>query len=302
MEQWDEIDKKIFSVLKHNANVSSIEMAQQLNIFAPTIRRRIQRMLKSNLIHIQAIRMNRLESSIQVVIFFRVESSEISSIAEFLKSQPETEVVMLLAGHYNVAIWCYFELVEAYSKFLNNIIYPMGNIQEMETHIRTQFKKYAFNKVTHTKNPMRKTTVHFDDTDMQIISRLEENAYHNVKNLAKTLNISAATIRRRMNNLLNNNIICIQAFPNFHRSKWIPALILLKVNNDMLNSISECLAEVDEVRNVYIFMGEYDICVYAWFESIESFNHFLTDNLSQLQGVLDKKVCIQTEIRKWVHK
>lgn len=79
-------------------------------------------------------------------------------------------------------------------------------------------------------------------------------------------------------------------------------MIALKVDNAVLRQIADYLTDVDEVRQVLLYTGTYDIAVWAWFDSIEAFSAFLNDVINPLEGVQKKLISIQTESKKWAHK
>jgi Lrp/AsnC family leucine-responsive transcriptional regulator len=297
----DEIDRKIVGALEKNAYLSSIELSKLLGICAPTIRRRVNRLIKNDIIRIQAVQINRARTSLTVSMLLKVESSAINRTADLLAGQPEVGFLVLSAGYYNIIILSWFETMEAYSRFLNTVLYPMKGILEMDTLICTEYRKYGFLKMHDAANPIKPAIKPVDEIDMKIIQALEKDAHQNSTKLAKILNISAPTVRRRINDLLDNNIIHIQAFPNLRMGKTIAAVIALKVESGALNRIADYLSGMDQVRQVLLYAGTYDIGIWAWFESIEEFSEFLNNVLNPLEGVEKKVIGIQTQIKKWVH-
>jgi len=192
--------------------------------------------------------------------------------------------------------------VEAYSRFLNSILYPMEGVLDTDTLICTEYRKYAFVKMERAAEQVKRADKPVDDIDLKIIELLEKDARLKSTQLAKNLNISTATVRCRINDLLKNKIIRIQAFPNFRMSKTVAAVIALKVANGTVNRIADYLSDRAEARQVMLFTGTFDIGVWAWFESIQDFSEFLKDVINPLEGVEKKEIAIQTEIRKWVHQ
>lgn len=302
MLKVDEIDRKIINLLKRNAHVSSHDMSEQLEISASTIRRRIKALTANKMIRKQAIQINHVRSSIQVTVMLKVENTTINEVSELLANQPEAILVLLFNGHFNIMAFCWFESVEAYSNFSNTILYTLQHVQEIETLICSEYRKYAFAKLPNASDSIKAAEAKVDDMDLKIISLLEKDASLNNANIAKLLHISAASVRRRVNYLLSNNIIRIQAFPNMRAGKSIAAMIVLKVENDAINTIADHFADIDEVRTVMLYIGDYDIAIWGWFDSIDVFSKFLNDAVNPLHGVESKMICIQTEIKKWVHK
>jgi len=192
--------------------------------------------------------------------------------------------------------------VEAYSRFLNSVLYPMEGVLDTDTLICTEYRKYAFVKMDRAADQIKRANKPVDDIDMKIIGLLEKDARQKSTELAKNLNISTATVRCKINYLIDNRIIRIQAFPNFRMSKTVAAVIALKVANGTVNRIADCLSDRAEARQVMLFTGTFDIGVWAWFESIQDFSEFLKDVINPLEGVEKKEIAIQTEIRKWAHQ
>jgi Lrp/AsnC family transcriptional regulator for asnA, asnC and gidA len=298
MKQLDEIDKKIIIALENDAHISSLEISRQIGICAPTIRRRVNRLMHSGTIRIQAMQINRVRASLTVSIQLKVENIAVVRTADLLAVRPEIGFLVLTAGFYNICCLAYFESTEAYSRFLNTVLYPLKDVLEMETLICTEDRKYSHKKPQGTSNSDRSTRKTLDTIDLKIMAALEKDAHQNSTTLARGLNISAATIRRRIKDLLNNNIIHIQAFPNLRMGNTIASIIALKVDSGALNRIADYLAGMHEVRQVLLTTGSFDMGIWVWFESIEAFSAFLNNVLNPLEGVQSKLILIQTEIKK----
>ncbi len=302
MKQIDNIDRKIITALENDAYVSSQELSKALDICAPTIRRRVNRLIRDEIIHIQATHINRIKLSLTVSIVLKIENNAIARTAELLARQKEVGFLMLTAGQYNMVLLGWFESMEAYSKFLNSILYPLDGVLETDIFICVGYKKYAFVALTNNYQSTNTVTKQVDDIDSKIISALEKDAHQNSAGLAKSLNISAPTVRRRIKNLLDYNIIRIQAIPNLRMGKMITAIISIQVESNSVDRIADLLAGRNEVRQVLFLTGNFDIGIWAWFGSIEEFASFLNNVLNPMEGVTKKQILIQTEIVKWAHK
>jgi len=301
VQKLDDTDKRIIRALEKNAHMSSIKLSKLLDIHAQTIRRRVNKLIQNDLIRIQAVQIKRAKTSLTVPILLKVENNAIVCTADLLASQPEIGFVVLSVGAYNIVCIGWFETIEAYSKFLNTVLYPLKGVLEIDTSIGTEYRKYAFVKLPRGPRPTKTVMKPVDDIDMKIIAVLEKDAHQNSKRLAKSLNISAPTVRHRVNNLLKNNIIHIQAVPNLRIGKMISAFVVLNVDKGSLNRVADYLSSMDEVRGVLLVTGSYDIGIWAWFESIEAFSEFFNNHINPLEEVGKRIIMIVTEIRKWAH-
>jgi len=302
MRELDDIDRKIIGALKRDAYMSSIEMSKHLDICASTIRRRVNKLIKNDIICIQAVQINRVRTSLTVGILLKVENNAIIQTADLLADQKEVGFITLTTGYYNIACLGWFASVESYSRFLNTILYPMKDVLDTDTLICTEYVKHASIRLNDIADLIKPSNKKVDDLDIKIIEKLEKDARQSITRLAMSLNISAPTIKRRIKVLLDNNIIRILAIPNLRTGKTIVVSIILKVENNALNKIVDQLCDIDEVRQVLLLSGTYDISAWAWFESIEAFSKFLKNVINPLDGVEKKLIVIQTEIKKWSHK
>ncbi len=299
MKQLDDIDKKIFSALKSDAYVSSSKMSKQLDIGASTIRRRINKLIEHRIMRIQAVQLNHVRTSLTVCILLKVETNAILRTADILAGEKEVGFISLAAGYYNIVCMGWFESVESYSRFLNTTLYPMRGVLDIDTLIGTEYLKHASIRLYDAVDSIERNSERLDEIDMKIIEELEKDGRQSTSNLAKKLNISTPTIKRRLKILLNNNIIRILAIPNLRTGKTIVVSVALKVENNVLNQISDQLCEIDEVRQVLLLSGTYDISAWAWFESIGAFSKFLKNVINPLHGVEKKLIVIHTEFKKW---
>lgn len=301
MKQSDKIDNQIINALRKDAHMSSMEMSKQINIGASTIRRRINKLIKNDVIRIQAVEIDRVRTSLNVIVLLKVVNNAITRTANLLAAQKELVFISLTAGPYNILCNGLFESALSYSKFLNGVIYPLKGVLETDTLICIESRKLAFTKLSSITDTNKPTSKPIDDISMRIIEALEKDAHQSNTELAKSLNISVPTVKRRIKELLNRNIVRIAAIPNFRTEKTIVIGIALKVDCKLVDQIADYLVSIDEVRQVLLYSGTYDIGVYAWFDSIEAFSAFLKNVINPLEGVEKKITGIQTEIIKWTH-
>lgn len=299
MDKSDKIDNQIINALKKDARMSSMEISKQINIGASTIRRRINKLIKNDVIRIQAIEIYRVRTSLNVTILLKVVNNAVTRTANLLAAQKELEFIALTAGPYNILCTGLFESAVSYSRFLNEVLYPLKGVLETDTLICIEIRKYI--KPISSTDTNKTAGKPIDDISMRIIAELEKDAHQSNTQLAKRLSISVPTVKRRIKDLLDRNIISIAAIPNFRTEKTIVVGIAFKVESRSVDRIADYLSNIDEVRQVLLFSGTYDIGIYAWFDSIEGFAAFLKNVINPLEGVEKKITGIQTEIIKWTH-
>ncbi len=138
-----------------------------------------------------------------------------------------------------------------------------------------------------------------DSIDKQLVRLLGQDARQNSVTLAKKLNLSAATVRRRLRKLLQNNSLrIIGAVDPARFGLLLAVLITLDVSPDKLESAIEVLANRPEIRWVSSTTGRFDIIAFALFPSTDSLSGFLTNQLAQMEGLKNSETFVCLDMKK----
>lgn len=138
-----------------------------------------------------------------------------------------------------------------------------------------------------------------DSTDERIVRILGQDARQNSEVLSKQLNLSSATIRRRLRRLINNGALRIIGVINPEQfGLELAAVIAIDVVNNKLKLAMEMLAKRSEVRWVTTTTGRYDIIAMARFPSTDALSGFLTKDLAELPGIKDSETFICLDFKK----
>jgi Lrp/AsnC family transcriptional regulator for asnA, asnC and gidA len=138
-----------------------------------------------------------------------------------------------------------------------------------------------------------------DSIDEQIVRLLGQNGRQTSKQLAKQLNISAATVRRRIRKLVENDLLHIVGvvdpadfgFP-------LPTVIAIDVVPDKLETALEELDKQPEVKWIAITVGRYDVVAGIRFRSMDDLSEFTTRTLPRIDGVKDSETFICLKRKK----
>ncbi len=122
-----------------------------------------------------------------------------------------------------------------------------------------------------------------DELDYRILSELMKDARKSVREIAKAVNSSPATVHSRLQKLIRKGII--KGFiPLVDSSKVgfpITAIIMVSAKGDKLKELEEELRNVKNVIAVYDITGDYDLMVIAKFRDMESLDVFVKDLLAR---------------------
>lgn len=129
------------------------------------------------------------------------------------------------------------------------------------------------------------TDVTLDDTNKLIIEHLQRDGRMSYATLAKTIGLSEAAVRQRVQRLLDNGLMQIVAVTDpltlgFARQ----AMVGLRVNGD-LRTIADRIAEIAEVDYVVICAGRYDLLVELVCTDDEHLLDILNEKVRTIEGV-----------------
>lgn len=125
-----------------------------------------------------------------------------------------------------------------------------------------------------------------DSLDKRIVEILQENARLTNAELAGRLGVSEATVRRRIDKLLEKEVIQIRAVADpFKLGYAVIVIIGLWVEKAHLQAAEEYVCALPEARFVGVTMGSYDLMIEAWFRSREEMVHFMTQTLACVPGI-----------------
>ena len=138
-----------------------------------------------------------------------------------------------------------------------------------------------------------------DSVDEQIARLLGKDARQNSETLAKQLNLSAATVRRRLRKLIHSDLLRIVGVVE-PASFGFPviAVITLDAARDKLELVIEELSKRPEIRFVSTTTGRYDIIAIAQFRSTDCLSEFVTKELAKLEGIKDSETFVCLQVKK----
>ncbi|MEM2901165.1 MAG: Lrp/AsnC family transcriptional regulator [Candidatus Bathyarchaeia archaeon] len=132
-----------------------------------------------------------------------------------------------------------------------------------------------------------------DVLDLKIVRALQADARKPITRLAKEVGANQATVRKRIDKLIEAGII--QHFTvslDYHKlGRAIKAFVGLRVQPARLREIVDHLAKHPDVQVLYRTSGDTDIILEVIFEKMEDLNAFLETEL-KLEGILGTIVTI----------
>lgn len=139
-----------------------------------------------------------------------------------------------------------------------------------------------------------------DQIDEQLIQLLEGNARQSSETLAKQLNISSATIRRRLKRLMDSDQLHVVAFRDPVKAGLpVAAVVGFNIDHALLDSAMQAICSYPEVVLACTTTGRFDAFALVRFSSNEAFSSFLRNKITKIEGIKDSEtfVCLHIEKR-----
>jgi len=142
-------------------------------------------------------------------------------------------------------------------------------------------------------------SVTLDETDIQILEILQENCKLNFTQIGNELGIAESTIRYRIERLEKRRIINgYVALINPRRiGLTITAIMMIKINPQMIKEISPKLASFKELRHLFRSTGQYDMISVVNARDIGHLNDVMGE-IKQIEGIHELIVEVATELVK----
>jgi len=141
-----------------------------------------------------------------------------------------------------------------------------------------------------------------DPIDEQIISELQRDGRRPYTQLAKTVGLSEAAIRQRVQRLLDAEVMQIVAVTDpmslgYHRA----AMVGIKVNGD-IRVVAEKLSAFEEVVYVVLTAGTVDLLAEVVVSNDEALLELLNDRIRMIPGVQSTETSIYLSLYKQTYQ
>src|SRR6266853_1007178 len=125
-----------------------------------------------------------------------------------------------------------------------------------------------------------------DDIDQRIIEALQQDGRRPFTNIAADLGISEASVRQRVANLINNQVMQIVAVTNPIKLGFsLASMIGIRVSSDRLLEVAQEVSEFDEVIYLIVCTGRFDMLAEVVCRDNDHLLSFLTEKLYKVPGV-----------------
>lgn len=294
----DKINQEILIALQKNGRYSYNKLAKKLGVKAITVAKRVETMLKDDVIAINAVpNPVILGYNVMAVICLDVEIPELDNVCSKLVNNPNISSVSTTFGRYDAILFAEYRDFEMLNKLVREEIVNIKGVKAIETFIISNTKKRnlgLFNTDLRPEKPLE-----IDKIDEALISELRANGRATFITLASKLGISPATVSRRVDYLIRKKAIQITVVPNPTKmGNTIVAFLGIQVDLKRINEICSHLSSYPQMPAVMTLMNGYNIFTVVSHPNLQALFKFIKDEIAVIKGVQNIETLIRAEFRK----
>jgi len=138
-----------------------------------------------------------------------------------------------------------------------------------------------------------------DEFDKRLIDELQDNGRESYTEIASKLGVVEGTVRKRINRLLNEQLIKIVAVPNLKKLGYnFMTVIGMQVHMSDIREAANILARDPKVCHVAFVTGRYDLIAIVIARSHEEISEFMETTISTTQSILRTETFVSLDIIK----
>jgi len=310
----EELDEKILSELLHQGFQKSAALSHVIGIGERTVRRRINNMIRSNVIKVIAVPNPILFGfGAWAKIGITVAPESLSRVSRALTKHPSIYFVAYALGRCDIIIAVHFNTIDRLAYFVNSELTQIRGIRNTETWMLVSPRKYyhfswpmpIIHKTKNGREPYPDAAVrhiHYevDEIDRRILAILREDGLSRPASLKSKLGIGESTIRKRMKDMLDNEVYKVEAVPNpevLEYEAW--ATMGITVNQQDTHKVIDAILKYPAVYLASISLGRFNIIIAARFHNTDMLNQFVTIDLSSIPGISSTETYLHNKPLKY---
>ncbi|MHA1675223.1 MAG: Lrp/AsnC family transcriptional regulator [Promethearchaeota archaeon] len=142
--------------------------------------------------------------------------------------------------------------------------------------------------------------LNIDLIDRSIIDLLKTDARTSYRKIAEKIGKTEATVRRRVNSLVENGVIKKFTIILDDKKLDAPTKATIKIQPDLskIKQITSELVKIDEITDIWRLSGDCGIEIKVELFSLEDLDSLIEDKISAIKGIHIKETCFITKTVK----
>ncbi len=138
-----------------------------------------------------------------------------------------------------------------------------------------------------------------DDLDLRLIRCLQEDPRAAYAKIAREVNVSETTVRRRVEGLLASRAITLAMLPDLYTLGYrASAMVGVKADLERVMMIAKEIRSFPEVTMVALILGRYDILFFVAERSLDDLTRFMTEQIAPITGIRSTETLVAPRVLK----
>lgn len=130
-----------------------------------------------------------------------------------------------------------------------------------------------------------------DETDIEILQALQQDAKGNTKELAEKLHISKTPVYERIKRLENDGYIKGYVALVDNKKIGLPLIVFCNVSlavhdDEHIQRFQQEIRNIDEIMECYSIGGIYDFFLKVVLKDLDAYNRFVFEKLTKVHGIV----------------
>ncbi|MDD5095208.1 MAG: Lrp/AsnC family transcriptional regulator [Dehalococcoidia bacterium] len=297
----DDLDLLLVKELELDARQSNPSLAKKLGTSSTTIHRRVQRLIDAGTITIAA----RPEPlvlgfSTRALMGITVRPGKSDAVAGYLAPYRCVRAIRLIAGRYDALLTLFFRSQEELLGFISEELGKIPDLMDAETMAVLKVVKSSWMYLRGDTGATREATPRpLDELEVKLIEALESSPRESITHLSKKLQINRTLMGKKMQVLLNENIVRVVSVADPTAFGFgTQAIILVKTRPGQINAATDHLVADRRVNRVVITTGRFDLFLSANFQDSTEMADFLKNILGVTPGIVHYETMLQLAVPK----
>lgn len=138
-----------------------------------------------------------------------------------------------------------------------------------------------------------------DEVDLNLIRTLQDDPRASYADLARLTGVSQTTARRRVEALLESQVITPAMIPDLHQLGFTTSgFVALNIDANRLYEIAAHIRDLPEVTSLHMTFGRFDLMLFVAQPSLAALREFVVEKIAPISGVMHSEVLISSNILK----
>ena len=298
----DELDLSLIKELDIGPRQSHQQLADKLPASRNTVRRRLKWLLDKRIITFVTLTSPpALGYRTHATMAITTQPGEADAVARKLSALANVSYLLTTTGRYDIIAAALFPDLDSMLNFLDRELGSVPNVLSTEVMIGVNWTKFCLNPLTATNHafPVIPQPHSLDALDTSIIRELEYAPTQTNLALADKLGISRPTLRKRIQALVDDDIIHIGTLVDPSVIGFpVLAVLLIKAQPGEIKTAAAKLTALTEISNLIITAGSRDMIAYANFQDSRHMSKFINSQAGLIAGMIRVEAMIALDIKK----